>query len=90
MTMRRLLSLLILLFALPASASLFDSRPSPTLGGLNNSADFLPVREAFRLSLVDANSERRLLPVSPSLSVQGRRPQRDYRRGTAPSRRKED
>lgn len=56
--MRRLLSLLILLFALPASASLFDSRPSPTLGGLNNSADFLPVREAFRLSLVDANSER--------------------------------
>jgi len=58
MTMRRLLSLLILLFALPATASLFDSRPSPTLGGLNNSADFLPVHEAFRLSLVDATPER--------------------------------
>jgi len=52
--MRRLLSLLILLFALPASAGLFDSRPSPTLGGLNNSADFLPVREAFRLSVANA------------------------------------
>lgn len=50
--MRRLLSLLILLFALPASANLFDARPSSTLGGLNNSADFLPVREAFRLSVV--------------------------------------
>ena len=56
--MRRLLSLLILLFALPATAGLFDSRPSSTLGGLNNSADFLPVHEAFRLSLVDANPER--------------------------------
>ena len=56
--MRRLLSLLILLFALPATASLFDSRPSSTLGGLNNSADFLPVHEAFRLSLVDATPER--------------------------------
>ena len=56
--MRRLLSLLILLFALPATASLFDSRPSPTLGGLNNSADFLPVQEAFRLSLVGTTPER--------------------------------
>lgn len=52
--MRRLLSLLILLFALPAAAGLFDTRPSATLGGLNNSADFLPVREAFRLSVLDA------------------------------------
>ena len=59
--MRRLLSLLILLFALPATASLFDSRPSPTLGGLNNSADFLPVQEAFRLSLVETTPERILL-----------------------------
>ena len=56
--MRRLLSLLILLFALPAAAGLFDSRPSSTLGALNNSADFLPVREAFRLSLVDATPEQ--------------------------------
>lgn len=56
--MRRLLSLLILLFALPAAAGLFDSRPSATLGGINNSADFLPVREAFRLSLVDSTNEQ--------------------------------
>ncbi len=56
--MRRLLSLLFLLLALPASAGLFDSRPSATLGGLNNSADFLPVREAFRLSLVDSSPEQ--------------------------------
>lgn len=56
--MRRLLSLLILLFALPAAAGLFDSRPSASLGGLNNSADFLPVREAFRLSLVESEAER--------------------------------
>jgi len=57
MTMRRLLSLLLLFFALPAAAGLFDSRPSVTLGGLNNSADFLPVREAFRLNLIDASPE---------------------------------
>ncbi|MBA1272005.1 protein-disulfide reductase DsbD [Stutzerimonas azotifigens] len=56
--MRRLLSLLLLIIALPASAGLFDSRPSPTLGGLNNSADFLPVREAFRLTLVEAAPEQ--------------------------------
>ena len=56
--MRRLLCLLILLFTLPATAGLFDGRPSATLGGLDNSADFLPVREAFRLSLVDATPER--------------------------------
>lgn len=57
--MRRLLSLLLLAFALPAFAGLFDSRPSATLGGpLNNSAEFLPVREAFRLSLVEATPER--------------------------------
>jgi thiol:disulfide interchange protein DsbD len=58
MTMRRLLSLLLLLFTLPAVAGLFDSRPNSTLGGLNNSADFLPVREAFRLSLDDSTPER--------------------------------
>lgn len=56
--MRRLLSLLILLFALPAAAGLFDSRPSTSLGGINNSADFLPVREAFRLSLVESTPEQ--------------------------------
>ncbi len=52
--MRRLLSLILLLVALPASAGLLDSRPNPTLGGaLNNSSDFLPVREAFRLDLIE-------------------------------------
>ena len=57
--MLRLLSLLLLLFVLPANASLFDSKPSATLGGaLNNSGDFLPVREAFRLSLVEAAPDR--------------------------------
>lgn len=56
--MRRLLSLLILLFTLPAAAGFFDSRPSSTLGGLNNSTDFLPVREAFRLSVIDTTPER--------------------------------
>ncbi|AHY44054.1 protein-disulfide reductase DsbD [Stutzerimonas decontaminans] len=57
--MLRLLSLLLLLFALPANAGLFDSKPSAALGGaLNNSGDFLPVREAFRLSLVEAAPER--------------------------------
>ncbi|MGM3386032.1 protein-disulfide reductase DsbD [Stutzerimonas stutzeri] len=56
--MRRLLSLLLILVALPAAAGLFDSRPSPTLGGLNNSADFLPVREAFRLTLAETSPER--------------------------------
>ena len=56
--MRRLLSLLILLVALPAGAGLFDSRPGASLGGINNSADFLPVREAFRLSLVESTPEQ--------------------------------
>ena len=52
--MRRLLSLILLLVALPASAGFLDDRPNPTLGGaLNNSSDFLPVREAFRLDLVE-------------------------------------
>jgi thiol:disulfide interchange protein DsbD len=51
--MRRLLCLLLLVLALPATAGgLPDTRPSSTLGAINNSADFLPVREAFQLSLV--------------------------------------
>ena len=50
--MRRLLSLILLLLALPASAGLLDARPSPVFGAaLNNSSDFLPVREAFRLEV---------------------------------------
>ena len=56
--MRRLLCLLFLMIALPASAAgLLESRPSTTLGSINNSADFLPVREAFQLSLVDSTPQ---------------------------------
>jgi thiol:disulfide interchange protein DsbD len=56
--MRRLLCLLLLVFALPASATgLLESRPSSTLGSINNSADFLPVREAFQLSLVESTPQ---------------------------------
>lgn len=59
--MRRLLPLLLLLFVLPASAGLFDSRPAPAFGdgaALNNSADFLPVAEAFKPSLIDHDAQR--------------------------------
>ena len=60
--MRRLLTLLLLLlllFAIPANAGLFDNKPSVSFGGaLNNSADFLPVREAFRLSLVETTPQQ--------------------------------
>lgn len=57
--MHRLLSLLLLLVVLPASAGLFDKPPVPAQFGapLNNSADFLPVREAFKLSLISSSSE---------------------------------
>ncbi|NUT74000.1 protein-disulfide reductase DsbD [Pseudomonas sp. C1C7] len=56
--MRRLLCLLLLVFALPVAATgLLESRPSTTLGSINNSADFLPVREAFKLSLVDSTPQ---------------------------------
>ncbi|MFJ4197852.1 protein-disulfide reductase DsbD [Pseudomonas sp. NPDC089534] len=56
--MRRLLCLLLLILALPAGAAgLFDSKPSASLSSINNSADFLPVREAFRLSLVESTPQ---------------------------------
>ncbi|GAB6405380.1 protein-disulfide reductase DsbD [Pseudomonas sp. MHK4] len=56
--MRRLLCLLFLVLVLPASATgLLESRPSSTLGSINNSADFLPVREAFQLSLIDSTPQ---------------------------------
>lgn len=56
--MRRLLCLLLLVLALPVSAAgLLESRPSATLGSINNSADFLPVREAFQLSLVETTPQ---------------------------------
>ncbi|MFJ4441621.1 protein-disulfide reductase DsbD [Pseudomonas sp. NPDC089422] len=58
--MRRLFFLLLLLLASPAFASgLLDNRPSATLGAasLSNNADFLPVHEAFKLSLVQADAQ---------------------------------
>jgi thiol:disulfide interchange protein DsbD len=57
--MHRLFSLLLLLVVLPASAGLFDKPPVPAQLGapLNNSADFLPVRDAFKLSLISSTSE---------------------------------
>ncbi|MGE8069345.1 protein-disulfide reductase DsbD [Pseudomonas sp. NPDC089569] len=56
--MRRLFCLLLFLFFLPANATgLLDNRPSSTLGSINNSADFLPVREAFQLSLVESTPQ---------------------------------
>jgi thiol:disulfide interchange protein DsbD len=56
--MRRLLYLLLLVLALPATAGgLLESRPSSTLRSINNSADFLPVREAFQLSLVESTPQ---------------------------------
>ncbi|MVV51397.1 protein-disulfide reductase DsbD [Pseudomonas sp. PB120] len=56
--MRRLLCLLLLVLALPAYATgLLENRPSSTLGSINNSADFLPVREAFQLSLVESTPQ---------------------------------
>ncbi len=54
--MRRLLPLFLLLFTLPAMAGLFDDpKPRGVIDDttLNNSDDFLPVREAFKLSLVE-------------------------------------
>lgn len=61
--MRPLLILLLLLVTLPASAGLFDKRPATgPLGNtasapLNNSDDFLPVREAFRLRLSASSAD---------------------------------
>ena len=60
--MRPLLLLLLVLFFQPASAGLLDQRPAASLAGaLDNSQDFLPVREAFRLSLVESNADSVLL-----------------------------
>jgi len=63
--MRRLLCLILLTLALPAfSASLLDSRPSSALGSpaldgatIDNSKDFLPVRQAFQLNLIDTSTQ---------------------------------
>jgi len=58
--MRRLFLLLFLLLASPAFATgLLDNRPSATLGAasLSNAADFLPMHEAFKLSLIQADAQ---------------------------------
>ena len=58
--MRRLLCLLLLICALPAvGASFLENRSSPTLGSasVDNSKDFLPVRQAFQLNLSDTTPE---------------------------------
>nr|WP_036986468.1 protein-disulfide reductase DsbD [Pseudomonas sp. URMO17WK12:I4] len=58
MPMSRFICLLLLLVVLPAGAGVFDSRPNaaPLGQALNNSADFLPVHEAFKLSLVESST----------------------------------
>jgi thiol:disulfide interchange protein DsbD len=58
--MRRLLCLLLLICALPAvGASFLENRSSPTLGSaaVDNSKDFLPVRQAFQLNLSDTTAD---------------------------------
>ena len=65
--MRRLFLLLCLLFAVPAlGAGLLDNRPSATLGAINNSSDFLPVREAFKLNLIDSTPQSIKLRFVPT------------------------
>ena len=65
--MRRLFLLLCLLVAVPAmGAGLLDNRPSATLGAVNNSRDFLPVSEAFKLNLIEStptNIKLRFVPT---------------------------
>ncbi|WP_256672694.1 protein-disulfide reductase DsbD [Pseudomonas sp. v388] len=58
--MRRLLCLMLLILALPATgAGLLENRPAATLGGgsLDNSKEFLPVRQAFQLSLIETTPQ---------------------------------
>ena len=65
--MRRLFLVLCLLLAVPAmAAGLLDNRPSSTLGAINNSNDFLPVRDAFRLNLIDSTPETIKLRLVPT------------------------
>lgn len=65
--MRRLFLLMCLLFAVPAlGAGLLDSRPSSTLGAINNSSDFLPVREAFKLNLIETTPDTIKLRFVPT------------------------
>lgn len=57
--MRRFILFLLLCLALPAGADVFGSRPNAGLGApLDNSREFLPVREAFQLSQADSLPEQ--------------------------------
>ncbi len=67
--MRRLFFLLLFAFALPVlGAGLLDSRPTSVLGAssLNNSSDFLPVREAFKLELRESTPDHLTLRFVPA------------------------
>ena len=65
--MRRLFLLLCLLVAVPAmGAGLLDNRPSATLGAVNNSRDFLPVSEAFKLNLIESTPDNIKLRFVPT------------------------
>ena len=65
--MRRLICLLLMLCTLPAMATgLLDNRPSSTLGAINNSRDFLPVHEAFKLNLIESTPETIKLRFVPT------------------------
>src|SRR4051812_16920841 len=58
--MRRLLCLLLLICALPAvGAGFLENRSSATLGSaaVDNTKDFLPVRQAFQLNLSDTTPD---------------------------------
>ncbi|WP_263264992.1 protein-disulfide reductase DsbD [Pseudomonas sp. RIT-PI-S] len=53
--MRRLLFALLLLITLPAAADLLGERPNAVIGAASVGGErFLPVREAFRLSLIES------------------------------------
>ncbi|PVZ09777.1 MULTISPECIES: protein-disulfide reductase DsbD [unclassified Pseudomonas] len=57
--MRRFILFILLCLALPVAADVFGSRPNAGLGApLDNSSDFLPVREAFQLSQADSPPEQ--------------------------------
>ncbi len=59
--MRRLLTLILLLVALPAGAGLFDSRPGASLGGGLDGGDFLKVDQAFKPSVERSDAQHVLL-----------------------------
>lgn len=59
--MRRLLTLILLLVALPAGAGLFDSRPGASLGGGLDGGGFLKVDQAFKPSVERSDAQHVLL-----------------------------